>query len=100
MSKSNKKDLFEKETKYCKIIRSVTVEDGDETFAIERIFVKSLQREEIRFCLYRDCLDRPNKLIARPVDITADKLSILILVGIKAGVLDNEFKNELISGLN
>ena len=99
MSKSNKKELFEKETKYCKIIRSVTVEDGDETFAIERIFVKSLQREEIRFCLYKDCLDRPNKLIARPVDMEIDKLITLIIIGIKAGVLDDKFKEEMIKGL-
>ena len=100
MAKSNKDELFEKETKYCKIIRSVTVEDGDERFAIEKIYIKSLQRYEVRICLYRDCRDRINKLIPRPVDISPDKLSTLILVGIKAGILDGEFKQELIKGLS
>ena len=100
MSKPNKDELFEKETKYCKIIRSVTVEDGDERFAIEKIYIKSLERYEVRICLYRDCRDRINKLIPRPVDISPDKLSTLILVGIKAGILDGEFKQELIKGLS
>ena len=30
---AKKEELFEKETKYCKIIKSVTVVDGEETFA-------------------------------------------------------------------
>lgn len=41
-------ETFEKETKYCKILKSVTVVDGDETFALEKIYVKSLDRVEIR----------------------------------------------------
>ncbi len=41
-----------------------------------------------------------NKLIPRPVDISPDKLSTLILVGIKAGILDDDFKQELIKGLS
>ncbi|AXU73213.1 Uncharacterised protein [Clostridioides difficile] len=100
MAKQNKAQLFEKETKYCKIMRSVTVEDGEERFAIEKIYVKSLKRYEVRICLYRDCKDRMNKLIPRPVDISPDKLSTLILVGIKAGILDDDFKQELIKGLS
>ena len=99
MAKQSKEELFEKETKYCKIIRSVTVEDGDERFAIEKIYIKSLQRYEVRICLYRDCRDRINKLSPRPVDLTIDKFVALILVGLKAGVLDDDFKQELIKGL-
>lgn len=95
MAKQSKEELFEKETKYCKIIRSVTVEDGDERFAIEKIYIKSLQRYEVRICLYR----RINKFIPRPVDLTMDKFVALILVGLKAGVLDDDFKQELIKGL-
>ena len=100
MAKQNKAQLFEKETKYCKIMRSVTVEDGEERLAIEKIYVKSLKRYEVRICLYRDCKDRMNKLIPRPVDISPYKLSTLILVGIKAGILDDDFKQELIKGLS
>lgn len=88
-------ETFEKETKYCKILKSVTVVDGDETFALEKIYVKSLDRVEIRLCLYKDCLDRPQKLIARPIDIGAESLATLLLLGIKAGILDNDFKERL-----
>ena len=49
MAKSNKDELFEKETKYCKIIRSVTVEDGDERFAIEKIYIKSLKNMRLEY---------------------------------------------------
>ena len=100
MAKPNKDELFEKETKYCKIIRSVTVEDGEERFAIEKIYIKSLKRYEVRRCLYRDCRDRINKLIPRPVDLSMENLVTLLLVGVKAGVLDDKFKQELIKGLN
>jgi hypothetical protein len=100
MAKSSKEELFEKETKYCKIIKSVTVQEGEETFALEKIYIKALDRYEIRLVLYKDCLDRPQKLIARPVDICSDKLAILILIGIKAGVLDMKFKEELLQGLS
>ena len=57
MAKQTKEELFEKETEYCKIIRSVTVEDGDDRFAIEKIYIKSLKKYEVRICLYRDCRD-------------------------------------------
>lgn len=90
-----KEELFEKETRYCKIIKSVTLVDGEETFALEKLYIKSLDRYEIRLGLYKDCLDRPNKLIARPVDICADKLATLLTLGIKAGILDKDFKEKL-----
>ena len=53
MAKKEKEELFEKETKYCKIIRSVELKDGDELFALEKIYIKALDRYEIRICLYR-----------------------------------------------
>ena len=37
---AKKEELFEKETRYCKIIKSVTVVDKDETFALEKIYIK------------------------------------------------------------
>ncbi|HBF8686547.1 hypothetical protein KWV42_10415 [Clostridioides difficile] len=76
-------------------MKSVTLVDGEETFALEKLYIKSLDRYEIRLGLYKDCLDRPNKLIARPVDICADKLATLLILGIKAGILDKDFKEKL-----
>ena len=95
MANKENEELFEKETKYCKIIGSVELKDGDELFALEKIYIKALDRYEIRICLYRDCNDRARKLIPRPVDITQDKLIDLIALGITAGILDDEFKKQL-----
>lgn len=95
MAKRAKKELFEKETRYCKIIRSVEIKDGDELFALEKIYIKALYRYEIRICLYRDCNDRARKLIPRPVDITQDKLIDLIALGVTTGILDDDFRKQL-----
>lgn len=92
---AKKEELFEKETKYCKILKSVDLVDGDEIFALEKIYIKSLEREEIRIALYKNCIDRERKFIARAVDIEQDKLIDLIILGIKTGILDNKFKNQL-----
>ena len=88
---AKKEDLFEKETRYCKLIKSVTVVDGEETFALEKIYIKALDKYEIRLCLYKDCLDRPNKLIPRPTDIEESLFRDLILLAIKSGVLGKDF---------
>ena len=53
MAKKEKEELFEKETKYCKIIRSVELKDGDELFALEKIYIKALDRYEIRLWVMR-----------------------------------------------
>ena len=92
---AKKEELFEKETKYCKILKSVDLVDGDEIFALEKIYIKSLAREEIRIALYKNCRDRERKFIARAVDIEQDKLIDLIVLGIKTGILDDKFKNQL-----
>ena len=38
---AKKEELFEKETKYCKVIKSDTLVDGEETFALEKLYIKS-----------------------------------------------------------
>ena len=50
---AKKEELFEKETKYCKIIKSVTVVDGEETFALEKIYIKALDNEEFVEAYFR-----------------------------------------------
>lgn len=88
---AKKEDLFEKETRYCKVIKSVDIVDNDETFALEKIYIKSLDRYEIRLCLYKDCRDRKRKLIPRSADIDENLFKDLILLGIKSGVLGKDF---------
>lgn len=95
MAKKEKEELFEKETKYCKIIRSVELKDSEELFTLEKIYIKALDRYEIRMCLYLDCNDRARKLIPRPVDISPDKFIDLIALGFIAGILDKDLKNKL-----
>ncbi len=34
MAKREKEELFEKETRYCKIIRSIELKDGEELFTL------------------------------------------------------------------
>ena len=92
---AKKDEIIEKETKYCKIIKSVELIDGEEIFALEKIYIKSLAREEIRIALYRNCRDREHKFIARSVDIEEDKLIKLISLGIKDGILSKEFKESI-----
>ena len=48
-----------KETKYCTLLQSTKITDKDGlgyTYAFEKIYVKELEREEVRICLYKDCL--------------------------------------------
>ncbi|AXU29194.1 TPA: hypothetical protein ACKONR_001183 [Clostridioides difficile] len=92
---AKKEEVFEKETKYCKIIKSVTLVNGNETFALEKIYIKSLDRYEIRIALYKDCRDRAQKFVARAVDMEEDQLITLISLGIKAGILSKEFKGSI-----
>ena len=92
---AKKEKVYEKETKYCKIIKSVDLVDGNEIFALEKIYIKSLDREEIRIALYKDCLDRERKFIARAVDIEEEKLITLISLGLKAGILSKTFKESI-----
>ncbi|HBG0818216.1 hypothetical protein NFZ15_014830 [Clostridioides difficile] len=92
---AKKEELFEKETKYCKIIKSVDLVDDEEIFSLEKIYIKSLKREEIRIALYKNCRDRERKFIARAVDIEEEKLITLISLGIKAGIIRKRFKESI-----
>ena len=53
MSKNIKEDKIIKETKYCKIINQGKVGDDEYTYTIEKIYIKELKRNEIRFCVYK-----------------------------------------------
>ena len=88
-------ELFEKETKYCKIIKSVDLVDDEEIFSLEKIYIKSLKREEIRISLYKDNRYKKRMFVARAVDMEIEKLITLISLGIKAGILDKDFKEKL-----
>ena len=52
MSKKSEEKII-KETKYCKIISQGKVGEGEYTYSIEKIYIKELKRDEVRFCVYK-----------------------------------------------
>lgn len=52
MSKKTEEKVI-KETKYCKIRNQGKVGEGEYTYSIEKIYIKELKRDEVRFCVYK-----------------------------------------------
>lgn len=90
MSKSIEEKVI-KSTKYCNILNQVKVEDEEYTYRIERIFVKSKRREEIRFAVYKDTVRGDNIYVPRSLDVTELELIELIKRSIKEKVFSDEF---------
>lgn len=90
MSKSVEK-VFIKSTKYCNILNQARVDDEEYTYRIERIFVKSKRREEIRFAVYKDTVRGDDIYVPRSLDVTELELMELIKKSIKGKVFSDEF---------
>jgi hypothetical protein len=43
-----------KDTKYCQILTQGKLDDDGYRYCIEKIFIKKMKRDEIRFSLYKD----------------------------------------------
>lgn len=91
-----------KETKYCTLLQSTKITDKDGlgyTYAFEKIYVKELEREEVRICLYKDMRDRSgkiqNKMLVRPCDLTEMEFIQLFDKAIKDKLFSDEFVNYL-----
>lgn len=67
-----------KETKYCLLLKQGKITVDESIFSIERIYVKVMEREEIRFGLYRENHNQVERLIPRPVDVTEDELLVSV----------------------
>ena len=52
MTKKSEEKII-KETKYCKIKSQGKVGEGEYTYSIEKIYIKELKRDEVRFCVYQ-----------------------------------------------
>lgn len=89
-----------KSTKYCNIISQAKVDDEEYTYCIERIFVKSKRREEIRFSLYKDTIRSNNRYIPRSLDVTELEFMELIKKAIKDKVFSKEFIEMLKEEIN
>lgn len=90
MSKKNEENII-KETKYCKIINQGKVGDDEYTYSIEKIYIKELKRNEVRFCVYKATRRGDETYIPRSLDVTELELIELIKESIKNKVFSEEF---------
>jgi len=100
---SNKKVKDEKiikETKYCKIINQGKVGDGEYTYIVEKIYIKELKRNEVRFCVYKATRRGDETYIPRSLDVTEVELIELIKNSIKEKVFSDEFIESLKQEIN
>ena len=92
MSKKNVKEgNIIKETKYCKIINQGKVGDDEYTYTIEKIYIKELKRNEVRFCVYKATRRGDETYIPRSLDVTELELMELIKESIKNKIFSEEF---------
>ena len=80
-----------KETRYCKVLRQAKIRDNNVAYGIEKIFVKDINQEEIRFVYFKDTVKMEEQLVARPLDLPEDDLIRLIELAIKQNVFSKEF---------
>ena len=82
-----------KETRYCKVLRQAKIRDNNVAYGIEKIFVKELNQEEIRFVYFKDIIKgsimKEEQLVARPLDLPEDDLVVtveLFVAGVTFGI--------------
>lgn len=84
-------DEMIKSTRYCNLLKQASLKDEDYTYCIEKIFVKSMNRYEIRFAVYKDIVRGDETYIPRSLDVTELELMELIKKSIKEKVFSDEF---------
>ena len=99
MSKKNEEKVI-KETKYCKIISQGKVGEGEYTYSIEKIYIKELKRDEVRFCVYKVTRRGDETYIPRSLDVTELELIELIKESIRRKVFSEGFIEMLKQEIN
>lgn len=89
-----------KETKYCQILSQGKLADEEYTYCIEKIFIKAIKRDEIRFSLYKDTKKSEERYIPRSLDVTEQQLLQLMKAAIEGAVFSKEFLKSLTELLN
>ena len=101
MSKKNvKEEQIIKETKYCKIKSQGKVGEGEYTYSIEKIYIKELKRDEVRFCVYKVTRRGDETYIPRSLDVTGLELIELIKESISRKVFSEWFIEMLKQEIN
>lgn len=83
-----------KTTKYCDLLAQGTTKEGEDISAVEKIFIKSIKRNEIRFAWYKE-KNGIRHFQPRPLDLTEDELLVLLKDGFENGVFSDEFRGNL-----
>lgn len=99
MSKKSEEKII-KETKYCKIISQGKVGEGEYTYSIEKIYIKELKRDEVRFCVYKETRRGDETYIPRSLDVTELELIELIKESISRKVFSEGFIEMLKQEIN
>lgn len=100
MGKKNvKEEKIIKETKYCKIISQGKVGEGEYTYSIEKIYIKELKRDEVRFCVYKATRRGDETYIPRSLDVTELELIELIKESIRESIREKVFSEGFIEML-
>lgn len=84
-----------KSTDYCDLLKQGRVVLGDYICTMERILVKGLDEEEIRFAYYKLNKNNNERLILRPLDISENELLMLFADAINKKVFSSEFQSKL-----
>ncbi|WP_283696747.1 hypothetical protein [Clostridium perfringens] len=90
MAKNFEEEII-KSTRYCNLLKQASLKDEDYTYCIEKIFVKSMKRTEIRFCLYKFTNRGDDIYVPRSLDVTELELIELIKKSIKEKVFSDDF---------
>ncbi|MGF6950096.1 hypothetical protein QF028_002601 [Neobacillus sp. B4I6] len=86
---------FIKSTQYCDLLAQGTTQEGEDISAVEKIFIKDIKREEIRFAWYKEEKNGSRRFIPRPLDLTEEELLELLKDGVNKGVFSKEFRENL-----
>lgn len=86
MAKKVEEEII-KSTRYCNLLKQASLKDEDYTYCIEKIFVKSMKRNEIRFSVYKDY----DIYVPRNLDVTELELIELIKKLTKEKVFSADF---------
>ena len=89
-----------KKTKYCNIVEQVKVADNEYTYTIEKIFIKALKRNELRFCVYKCTRRGDETYIPRSLDVTEEEFQELIVQAIRNKMFSEKFITTIKEELN
>ena len=99
MTKKSEEKII-KETKYCKIKSQGKVGEGEYTYSIEKIYIKELKRDEVRFCVNKATRRGDETYIPRSLDVTELELIELIKESISRKVFSEGFIEMLKQEIN